>query len=184
MSRFRYKKQCILCSRTFIANHHNRSLCSDECIRISREVSNKKYLDRNRDVVNARARARKKENWDLYYQKIVARRRTKDGYADRFMERIRNKTPGTDISREYLLSIFGDRCNLTGVKFRFGINELTSFQNPYAPSVDRIDSSRGYVVGNVQIVLIAINLAKNEMSMEAFKLVWSDIVKNWKALTT
>ncbi len=33
---------------------------------------------------------------------------------------------------------------------------------PWAPSVDRIDSSKGYVPGNVRLVCVAANLAMNE----------------------
>lgn len=33
---------------------------------------------------------------------------------------------------------------------------------PFAPSVDRIDSSLGYVAGNVRLVCVAANLAMNE----------------------
>ena len=36
--------------------------------------------------------------------------------------------------------------------------------NPWAPSIDRIDCSKGYVPGNVRIVCCAFNLMRNEWS--------------------
>ena len=116
----------------------------------------------------------------LEYQR--KRRSTREGYADRIIERARKGTPDTDIDRDFILSNLKDTCQVTNVPFRYS-RDLTSFQNPYAPSIDRIDSSRGYYKDNVQIVLVAINLAKSESSMEDFINVWKDITKSWAALT-
>lgn len=47
-------------------------------------------------------------------------------------------------------------CELTGLPFNLLQNQNT-FQNPYAPSLDRIDSSLGYLDSNVRVVLVAVN---------------------------
>ncbi len=61
-------------------------------------------------------------------------------------------------------------CNVTGVRL-FWDYEGTG-KNPRAPSLDRIDSSKGYVSGNVQIVLWAYNRFKEKLSDEdAVKLL-------------
>ncbi len=50
------------------------------------------------------------------------------------------------------------KCQLTGLPFDL-LQEQTTFQNPYAPSLDRIDSSLGYLDSNVRVVLAAVNRA-------------------------
>lgn len=62
-------------------------------------------------------------------------------------------------------------CAVTGVRFTL---EAVSGKRPYAPSVDRIDSSKGYTVENCRIVCVAANYAMN---------VWGEQVLR-KMLTT
>lgn len=52
-------------------------------------------------------------------------------------------------------------CSVTGLPLSLDYAG-ESRNNPWAPSVDRIDSSRGYVLGNVRVVCCAFNLARNE----------------------
>ena len=40
-------------------------------------------------------------------------------------------------------------------------------RKPFAPSIDRIDSAKGYVAGNVRVVCLATNLAMNEWGMRS-----------------
>ena len=68
-----------------------------------------------------------------------------------------------EIEVEYLEALWetqGGRCALTGVQM------TTKFGSLFAASPDRIDSSRGYVKGNVQLVSKAANLAKGSASDE------------------
>lgn len=53
------------------------------------------------------------------------------------------------------------KCARTGIQF-----ELTAGEGrkPFAPSVDRIDNSRGYEPGNIQIVIWMYNIAKNKFT--------------------
>lgn len=51
-------------------------------------------------------------------------------------------------------------CEVTGLPF----SKLDGTANPWAPSLDRRDSSRGYTTDNVQVVCAAYNYAKSEWS--------------------
>lgn len=53
-------------------------------------------------------------------------------------------------------------CEVTGIPFDFGSRPDGCRVHPWGPSIDRIDNSRGYVIGNVQVVCNAFNLAKND----------------------
>ena len=52
-------------------------------------------------------------------------------------------------------------CQLTGLPFNLFQEQIT-FQNPYAPSLDRIDSNIGYLDSNVRVVLSAVNRTLGE----------------------
>lgn len=59
------------------------------------------------------------------------------------------------------------RCMLTGIPFEHGADEdlrqsPTRRKRVWAPSIDRIDSSKGYVPGNVRLVCMAVNVALQE----------------------
>lgn len=55
-------------------------------------------------------------------------------------------------------------CAVTGVPFDFGPPPPGLTRNPWAPSLDRRDSAKGYTPENVQIVCWAYNAAKAEWS--------------------
>lgn len=56
-------------------------------------------------------------------------------------------------------------CELTGLPFDFTPSKNTHF-NKYAPSLDRIDSAKGYTTDNVRVVLCAVNIALGQYTDE------------------
>lgn len=69
-----------------------------------------------------------------------------------------------------LISNSGGHCALTGIKFRPDRRDDWT-KAPFAPTVDRIDRSRGYVKKNCRIVCHAANVALNEWGEEVFEEV-------------
>jgi hypothetical protein len=59
-------------------------------------------------------------------------------------------------------------CFLTGMAFRLDTDAL---RDDFAPSLDRIDSSKGYIPGNVRVVCFRVNLMHGNLSDEDF-LCW------------
>lgn len=57
-------------------------------------------------------------------------------------------------------------CRLTGIPFNYEWNGPGT--NPYAPSVDRIDSSKDYTRDNVRLILWAVNRALGEWGDDVF----------------
>jgi hypothetical protein len=53
-------------------------------------------------------------------------------------------------------------CELTQLPFNYDLHEFR--QNPMAPSLDKIDSSKGYTIKNVRVVLWLVNAALQECS--------------------
>ena len=84
------------------------------------------------------------------------------------------KNPQIDLN--FLLTLYADQngfCALTGMKMTHRLDD------PRSISIDRINSSKGYVTGNVQLVCRWVNLAKqhypNEIFVELFQELKSGI---------
>jgi hypothetical protein len=77
------------------------------------------------------------------------------------------------INAEHVFSILKKQngvCAVSGIEFEID-HAPGQKRRPFAPSLDRIDSKRGYVRGNVRVVCVIANLAMNEWGHDAlFKL--------------
>jgi hypothetical protein len=75
-----------------------------------------------------------------------------------------------DLTIDFLLDLYAKQsgaCALTGIKFVF--EKPNKFmRNPYAMSLDRVDSSKGYTIDNVRLVLTSVNFALNEFGEDCF----------------
>lgn len=68
-----------------------------------------------------------------------------------------------NLTVEYLRPLVNPRrCNVTGYAVTFG----GTSRGPFTASIDRIDNSKGYVIGNVQIVCWMYNTMKSSWSHE------------------
>lgn len=66
-----------------------------------------------------------------------------------------------DLDGPFLLGLWekqGGKCALTGIKMTHQFSDMR------AVSIDRIDSSRGHVKGNIQLICQCVNMMKNEHS--------------------
>ncbi len=79
----------------------------------------------------------------------------------------KRRTKDFDLTLEYLKELWEFQngiCPYTGISLILS-EYTTKHNNPiYNASLDRIDSSKGYIKGNVQFISIAINYMKNAMS--------------------
>lgn len=79
-----------------------------------------------------------------------------------------------EISIDYIAELFlkqGKKCALSGLCLSFDPEETTA-------SLDRINSSKGYVPGNVQWVRKDINIMKWSLSNEEF-INWCNLIANY-----
>ena len=81
-----------------------------------------------------------------------------------------------DVSDEYLAQLLIDqnfKCSLSGRKISaMGINNDAS--------IDRIDSSMGYVDGNIHWVHKMVNMCKQQYSLDEFLEMCEDVYNNLK----
>jgi hypothetical protein len=90
----------------------------------------------------------------------------------------RCKTAGEEcaVTPQYLFGVLKDqnwKCALTGVEIGFA--PCNRLKNQTTASVDRIDSSKGYVEGNIWWVHKRINSMKNDYSVDEF-VEWCKMV--------
>lgn len=78
-----------------------------------------------------------------------------------------------DIDAEYLCSIFTGKCALSGLDIHIGKHSRNN-----TASLDRIDSSQGYVRGNVQWLHKDINWMKNTLTEERFVDLCKQVAKH------
>lgn len=81
----------------------------------------------------------------------------------------------TTIDIKALLLRSGGRCEVTGLKFH---TVEHAKRHPLAPSIDRIDSSVGYIRGNCRVVCYAANVAMNHWGEEMFGQIATGWVLN------
>lgn len=84
--------------------------------------------------------------------------------------RSKEKGMAFDLTYDFLCQLFVGQnglCAMTGIKMTT-IKKYDCRRNPFAPSIDRIDSSEGYIVGNVQYVTAIANIAKSDYGEAPF----------------
>jgi hypothetical protein len=157
--------------------------CKDCTNRKSRE-NKKKHVEKNTDY-NRKYRSENREayrEWERqnYQSRKEERlasakkwRHTESG-SSRLLHlsaqrRAKKKGIPYELTPEIILNLMRlqeGKCALTGVQFEFG--ESSFYFRPLAPSIDKIDATKGYTIGNVQITTVVANKAKNEYPIEIF----------------
>lgn len=92
--------------------------------------------------------------------------------------RIKRKGPiDCNIDLEYCLELYNKQkglCYITNIPM-IGRYSTKENHSPYQISIDRIDSSKGYLKGNVCLVCLAVNYGKNSFTLEQIKQFFCDI---------
>ena len=96
--------------------------------------------------------------------------------------RAKDKGYEFDLSPEFLQELFDKTegvCEQTGIPFDMALGTKKN-RNPLRPSVDRIDSAKGYTQDNVRLVLTIVNIAKSDFPDEVVNTVveaWANRLK-------
>jgi len=83
-----------------------------------------------------------------------------------------------NVTMSYLLQLYKEQkgiCVLTGRKMYLGNSAVGKRPHPDTLSIDRIDSSKGYVIGNVRFITYHANIAKNCFTDEQLISLCRDI---------
>jgi hypothetical protein len=74
-------------------------------------------------------------------------------------------------------------CEMTQILFDTSPRSSNCRTRPFIKSVDRIDSTKGYIKGNIRIVCWCVNRAKAEWPEEVFNTMCVAVVKHMKLAT-
>lgn len=139
-----------------------------------RTAYNKSYRERNRDKYNAWERNYFQRNQDKLNAKGREwRRQTKGTFVIMHLsakDRARRKGLDYVLTPAIIANLCAtqdDKCALTGIAFDYSRTSEYSIR-PFAPSIDRKDSTKGYTLDNVQMTCAMVNKAKNEFRQEVF----------------
>lgn len=71
------------------------------------------------------------------------------------------------------------KCALTGIPLSLDGKKPGRARNPWMLSIDRIESAKGYVAGNVHLVTTMANVAKAEFTMRDFQRMCQSAARRW-----
>jgi len=178
-----YAYECLECSRsysrTYVIEHANtRNAKRQEKYKTDLEWQNhekQRNTERNhkQDIKNQNRLRRDKTN---------SYKRAYDGVKNREQSSGKRKPKGFNISLEYTLEVAeqqNHKCALTGIPFnmkRTGDKE----HDALLPSIDRINSTLGYVPGNIQWTTIWANTAKLNHTTKFFHQMCTATTRNLK----
>ena len=86
-----------------------------------------------------------------------------------------------ELEKEDVLALWEEQegiCLLSGVPFILELPHSTPRENPWRPSIDRIDPVKGYVIGNVRLVCKIGNYAKNGFTDKDLLYFCENLVAN------
>jgi hypothetical protein len=101
------------------------------------------------------------------------------GRAVKLWHRAKYRTGGCDVTVEWIIEkLEANQCDLTGLPFDLTPTTGKYQNNPYAPSLDRIDSSiKTYTPENTRVVLAAVNTALNQYGTQTMLPILKAMVK-------
>ncbi len=142
--------------------HDSKRLTSNgTCCVCALERSNKYYANNKGKRLEIRTKWASKYPGGL---NEVARiyRKTVGGRISGMLRDARSRSKKTgifcDLTRDWISARLKNGCELTGLPFRYS-NDGRSKMDPFAPSIDKRDPSRGYTQENCRVVLWGINMA-------------------------
>jgi hypothetical protein len=153
--------KCIKCNNSFETKEYNKKhyihKC-DECLRTEkREYARKlpaKTIKERSDKFRSKLRL---ENPKLH--------KAREMYGSA-RKRSLKKDMSFDLTSDFIYGLCVDKCPIFNADLLYSNN----LRNKYAPSLDRIDSSKGYVKGNVWVISYLANLMKNNATKEELSI--------------
>lgn len=128
----------------------------------------KKYYAKNRERILAKQRAdrakdpTKSRMWTATHRAKIRRENPAKAIWQVAGRNAKARGKEFDITVEDVEKVMMDICPVFGTPMGFG----EAFTKDDRPSIDRIDSSKGYVKGNVQIISWRANHLKNDATLE------------------
>lgn len=161
-----YREQCKSC----------RNLVYKKYCETHREAiayRHKQYQESNREAISSQRKRYRDSNREAIASK---NKRYRDSNRELIMccwAKNRSKKKNLDFNIDVSDIVIPETCPVLGIPLYLG-NRILS---PNSPTIDRIDSSKGYVKGNVRVISSRANTLKNNATLEELRLVYEDSKK-------
>lgn len=139
----------------------------------------KKYAEKNKIKIKEKRKIYREENKDKILSKAKEKLNNQDTYLKYLIVQLRakdkKKNRQCNIDFEYVQELIekqNNKCIYSGAEMIW-----KGGAGIYQGTIDRIDSSKGHIKGNCQLVTIPLNHFKNELSDEKFRELISLIIK-------
>ena len=121
------------------------------------------------------SREYRKRNKDRYYANQKKSRESESVFISQTFYNLKTRSNKkgleVDVTPEYIKDLLKDSkyfCRVSGLKMNLESHPRKK-ANPFKASLDRIDSTKGYIKGNVQWVCWSVNQMKSDKTEEEFK---------------
>jgi hypothetical protein len=146
-----------------------------ECVECRNEYAKKKRQARG---LKKRGRPRKNPDCVIKHERRWPKYPSPVCDFDRWVLRIKKAHKERRfLAYKYFLSLRKTHCPLLNIELNYGLFEGRTVPDSYA-TLDKIDPSKGYVIGNLQILSHRANTLKNNATIEELTL----LLENWKKL--
>ena len=86
-----------------------------------------------------------------------------------------------DLTKEWIKEkIEAGHCEVSGEMFSCKVGEFSTHFNPYTPSIDRIDPSKGYTMNNCRMVLACVNMGIGEWGLDFYLKTAKSVIEHQK----
>lgn len=184
-------KKCNKCGQTKPINDFYKCKSNDDGLQYRCKScvleNSKKWRNNNRDTIKQyyiNNKDHMKQNMMMRYRQL----KTDEPWVIMYKaikQRAKSKKMDFDLTPEYIKSIWSDTCPVLGIPlysaiFESGQSREKCKAKPMknSPTMDRIDSNKGYIQGNVCIMSYRANMIKNCGTLEEHRKI-VDFFKNY-----
>jgi len=188
-------------SKEYIGNYLHRYGIKREKQKLKEKICSKcnklKDITQYRKIKNRTAfRANCKDcerKWDHNYKKrnrLEINIKANNRYRSNLIKSMLNNARGRatkkgllfNLDLKYLNELWrkcDKRCELSNIPFEM---KVYNKPHPFRPSIDKIDNTKGYIKGNVRIILWGLNRAINDMGLEIYCKIAGGVLNNEAAV--
>ena len=168
MKHFTETRQCLNCGKQFEVGVHNQRF----------GIRKKEFCDDCNRILNNNQKRRIKANlYPEYKEKLLEQKReeVRKHKAKYILNRVKRKSLkyGYEFNLDLEDIVIPDICPILEVPLEMG----TKANYEYSPSIDRIDNSKGYVKGNIQIISKKANSMKNCATYEELQKFCKNVLR-------
>jgi len=144
----------------------NKFYCNNSCSSLDNEVLRKNVSFAKENPQSFLQVARKSEKYKKFYEKKKEEKKFQlfKEFVRRAKMRNVKSNKGCDITFEFLKELWFEQKAICPYSKRNMTLDESENTSPSTASLDRIDSSKGYIKGNVEFVCLSVNFAKSDFT--------------------